>query len=413
MTRISLSYFAAEPDISPEKTIMKYTFLVGSVLLPLLAAVSCEKLDDLPTGPDEAPADSLLTLEGVAKLLSSLPVEAAQLAEVHDAVTSSGSNGYDEEYTMRQLFAAPGSGVGAAKGETKGSYARPLRELIREAVFATRAVETSTVKGDPEAWLQALSTSDFQIYWPFSERWDGRSRPVITFDPLDNSARNEGYECLGDGSFKTLIVDEQMAMERPVWVVNRNSDAGYKTLELLRREDPSWGESGGDLVVRTKAAEGDFKTLILRSFQANRNYDSWFTGASEFFVKCGAVEDFFATTEAELQLYSPSITDFLIVVRRGQTGQTIPFNAVLVSEWTSGLQNCALMLTEDDGGTRTTWKCSAMVKYNSKSYGFELEIPLHSRDDIVWRGSLTRNYIERYSGTTGHFGDVELVLELI
>lgn len=394
---------------------MKHTLFLGSVLLSLIAAASCEKLDDLfKRGEPSSEADSLLSLQGVAKLLAVLPVESAQMAEVHDAVSASDGNGYDEEYTMRQLFDAPGSGVGAPKGETRsGGYARPLRELIREAAFATKAAGSSPVKGDPEAWLKALSDSDFQIYWPYADRWDGHSRPVVTFDPLDNSSRNEGYECQGDGTFKTVVVDEKMAMERPVWVVNHNSDAGYKSLELLRREDPAWGESGGDLVIRSKAGENDFKTLILRSFQTKRNYDSWFTGASEFFIKCGAVEDFYATTEAELRLYSPSITDFMIVVKRNMIGQTIPFNAVLVSEWTGALQNCAFMITEDDGGSRTSWKCSAIVKYNSKSYGFDVELPLNSRDDIVWRGSLSRKYIERYSGTTGHFGDVELVLELI
>jgi hypothetical protein len=54
-----------------------------------------------------------------------------------------------------------------------------------------------------------------------------------------------------------------------------------------------------------------------------------------------------------------------------------------------------------------------MVRYNSKSYGFEIELPLHSRDDIVWRGALTRTYIERNCGAVGHFGDVDLVMDLI
>ena len=47
-----------------------------------------------------------------------------------------------------------------------------------------------------------------------------------------------------------VIVDEEMAGEQPVWVVNRNSDAGYTTLELLRREDPNWGEGGGTIIIK-------------------------------------------------------------------------------------------------------------------------------------------------------------------
>lgn len=155
------------------------------------------------------------------------------------------------------------------------------------------------------------------------------------------------------------------------------------------------------------------KTLILRSFKANRQYDSWFAGASEFFVKVGSVEDFTASTEPELRVYQPFVTDFMIVVRRNQIKEIQPFNAILISEWTDGLQNCALMILEDDGGTRSSWKTSATVKYNSKVYGVEIDIPMNQRDDIVWRGSLTRGFIEKNSGGTVRLGDVELVLELI
>ena len=60
---------------------------------------------------------------------------------------------------------------------------------------------------------------------------------------------NEGYSLGPDGKVTKVLVTEEMAQEQPVWVVNRNSDAEYKTLEMLRREDPSWGQGAGDLVV--------------------------------------------------------------------------------------------------------------------------------------------------------------------
>ena len=135
--------------------------------------------------------------------------------------------------------------------------------------------------------------------------------------------------------------------------------------------------------------------------------------AAEFFVKIGSVEDFTAATEAEMQIYSPSVTDFMIVVKRKYVGQPQPFNAVLVSDWTDQLTHCALMISEDDGGTRTSWKCSAVVKIKSKSYGFEIELPINTRDDIVWRGQLSRRYILANDGAVGHFGDVDLTFELV
>ena len=144
-----------------------------------------------------------------------------------------------------------------------------------------------------------------------------------------------------------------------------------------------------------------------------RNYDSWFAGASEFFVKTGFVEDFTASTEAELKLYNPLITDFMIVVKRSRKGKPQPFNAVLVTEWPEQMTHCAFMITEDDGGTRTEWKCTALVRIASKSYGLEISLPFNSRDDVVWRGQLSSRWIETNSNIVGHFGDVDLTFEVI
>ena len=72
-----------------------------------------------------------------------------------------------------------------------------------------------------------------------------------------------------------------------------------------------------------------------------------------------------------------------------------------------------MMIIEDDGGTKTSWKCSAMVKYNSKSYGFEVDLPYNQRDDIIWRGPLTKTYLEKNSGLSMNYGEVDLVMELL
>jgi len=227
------------------------------------------------------------------------------------------------------------------------------------------------------------------------------------------------FDDAGNYHIEEVLVDEDMAKATPVWVVNRNSDSEYSSLEMLRRQDPDWGVAGGSVVIgyngsTTKAeSDGEIKTLILKDLTAKRNFDPWFAGASEFFVKCGAVEDFTATTEEEMSNYSPSITDFMIIVRRDEVDVKKDFNAVLVSQWTDQLENCAFMLIEDDGGRRTSWQCEANVRVKSKNYGFDIELPFNVKDDIVWRGKLSKKYFERYSGTTGHFGDVDLTFEVV
>ena len=125
------------------------------------------------------------------------------------------------------------------------------------------------------------------------------------------------------------------------------------------------------------------------------------------------MEDFTATTEAEMKLYVPAVTDFMIVVKRSQVGKPQPFNAVLVSDWTDQMLNCAFLITEDDGGTRTDWNCTALVRVASKSYGVEMKIPFNSRDDIVWRGQLAAKWLQANSNVVGHVGDVDLTFEVL
>lgn len=387
------------------------------LMMPLLLA-GCEKLDDkIGDFPDynEEREPASVSLNDLAELFAEVPFGTQQMEEVYEAVLASADNGYDEEYTLRNLFVAPGTGVGEDKLDTKSpvkSYSVPLRDLLAQTV-RERAARTKAAGGDSldaDEYLQALQDSDAQIYWPYFEAWEGDVLPVITFDPGDNSSNNVGYRLVGEGEdrhVEKVTVTEAMAMETPVWVINRNDDAAYTSLQVLRKNDPDWGQ-GGSVTVRTKAEGEGNRTLVLKEFKMINNYDCWFAGASEFFIKAGAVEDFHASTEAELKLYDPAISDFMLVCRRRWRGQIINVNTVLVSEWTSQMDKMAFMVIEDDGGTQTSWKCSAVVKYNSKSYGIELELPFRSWDDIVWRGQLSNYYLTKFSGIRSRFGDVEI-----
>ena len=383
------------------------------ICMPFLLS-SCEIVDDDIEKHVNANDTTYIALEEVAAILSQIPLEPAHLNEVHTAATSSSSNGYDEEYTMRNLFSMPGAGVGDTESKASAMPVRPLRALIEDHVRSKHFTKSSSM--DPDAYLAALMSSDMQIYCPFSDNWNGGSMPVITFDPEDGSYNNIGYRLVveDDGSrhVEEVIVDEEMAKNVPVWVVNRNSDAGYTSLEMLRREDPQWGEGGGAIIVKPKS-KSSVKTLILKEFTMQRNYDSWFAGASEFFVKIGYVDDFTASTEAELKLYNPLVTDFMIVVKRNQVGIPQPFNAILMSDWSDQMQSCAFMITEDDGGTKTEWSGKAKVYVAGKSYGFEVTFPMNMRDEIVWRGELASQWFSQHDGEVWSFGDVDLTFQIL
>ena len=393
----------------------------------MISALSCENVDN---GQEGGQKDIVVIgLDQIASIISSVQLQEEQLQEVHDAVSSSSANGYDEEYTMRHLFETPGAGVGEPASKSPKSYSTPLRDLISEHVRTMAA--TKSVSIDAETFLDVLASSDTQIYWPFSEDWDGETLPIITFDPEDGSHNNIGYRLVSDDSgchVEEVVVDEGLAMTEPVWVINRNSDAGYTSLEVLRWEDPQWGEGGGAIIVKpmdmsmamsssrvqpSQTQRTVSRALILKEFTMKRNYDTWFAGASEFFVKIGYLDNFTASTEAELKIFNPLVTDCMIVVKRKYLGIPQNINAILMSDWSPQMTSSAFMITEDDGGTQTEWTCKAKVFIESKSYGVEITIPINAKDDVVWRGELAHRWIEENSNRAWAFGDVELTFELV
>ena len=105
------------------------------------------------------------------------------------------------------------------------------------------------------------------------------------------------------------------------------------------------------------------------------------------------------------------ILNFLLRMVFGAIGIQI-INAVLISDWTDQVDNCAFMIIEDDGGKQTSWECTALVRIESKSYGIEIDLPFKTRDDIVWRGSLSARYLEAHSNVPENFGDVTVTFEI-
>ena len=383
-------------------------------------SASCERMDSVSdvivSEPSEVLSSDGLSSEAVARMLSGLPLTLDQAREVHAGVLSSSRNGYDEEYPFSVLFTTPGLGVGDELLSTKAvsDYPVSLGSLISGSSESLPGTRSSGV-------VEALSESGLQIYWPYAEDWDGVTLPVITFDPATvslpgSSARvddgtNVGFlrEMLPGGSWivKELTVDEEYARTHPVWVVNRNEDSGCMTPQMLQALYPERVAPA-----QTRAGD-DCRTLVLKEFKAHRNYDPWFAGGSEFFVKCGALNGFTAKTEEEIKLYSPSVTDLMINVKRKQVGKAVRFNTVIVSEWTPQLEECAFLIVEDDGGKQTSWKANGLVKIKSRSYGFEVEIPFRRNDDLVWRGKLSSNYFEKYNGKPNRFGDVSVTFSFL
>lgn len=384
------------------------------MMAAVLSAVSCQKGQYIIEDGSCMPADpAALRLEEIAAFLSDAVSDPEVLDEVHSAVAESYSHGYDEEYLFSNVVGCPGRGTGYKGTKADGTSPGALfRNMVATVGGQTGFPGTDVKSGiDAGAFMDSLAASDIQIYWPYSERWDGETEPVVTFDHGEDRDWNYGFilrsDALGNKVVSRVIVDEEYAKDNPVWVVNLNKDRHYVPLM------PAGGaQAASSADIPTRSGETIY-SLMLRSFTALTNYDCWLAGASEYFIKVGAIENFTASTEAEMALFSPTITDFYIVVRRGEVGVPKEINTIMVSDWTLQMSSIALMIIEDDGGKKTSWDTEIMVKINSKSYGVTLSIPLNTRDDIVWRGSLSSRYLFATDASHTKFNDVLVDIEIV
>jgi hypothetical protein len=389
-----------------------------TLLLPAVCALaisSCETaLKDSPT-PSQA-ADELCSLQGVAKMLAALPIGEEQFAEVYNAVSSSSANGYDEEYMLCDLLSSPGAGVGdnpATRSAAKERYSFPLKDMISD--YLASYSSTKAGEKDVQDYLDELSASGIQIYWPYSEEWDGEEPPLITFNPGYGGESNYDMD-------NSVLIDEELASKRPVWVINSNDDSDFTPMQLFITKSNSTTENLSDRSSSPFSSAGnssnsndvspDLHNLYMKDFTMHRHYDTWFAGASEFFIKCGALSLIPASNIDDIRNYIPEVTDLMIVVKRRHVGKKIPFNALLLSGFTEELKQIAFLITESDGGTRTSWKCQARVMIKSRSYGVDIDLPFYTQDDIVWRGPISLDYLRKCGSDTGHFGDVDITFEV-
>ena len=112
---------------------MKRVIQLAYVLILVLIGLqfcSCERLDNDPTKHISDSDPEYIELQEVVEILTLLPISTDHLGEVHAAVSASSSNGYDEEYTMTNLFTLPGGGVGDKQTRANRSYAQPMRDMI-------------------------------------------------------------------------------------------------------------------------------------------------------------------------------------------------------------------------------------------------------------------------------------------
>lgn len=147
-----------------------------------------------------------------ARAMTALNLDEEIVKEIHDAVSRSVACGLDEVYFFNE----------ALDNKSK-VYAAPadFGRLLKRKLEAFP--ENTAVKYIKEFWENYADKDRFQIYWPYSENWDGKTMPLIAAKSVVYSVSESGLFVMED-----LLTDEY-AKNNPVIVIN---DSPLKYSEL-------------------------------------------------------------------------------------------------------------------------------------------------------------------------------------
>lgn len=388
-----------------------FLFLIAAVFtVPII--FSCSSEDEIPDIP-ETGALSLQSglaeheqsspeLARVATLFTSILLDQEVCNEVYNAVSTALNYGLDEEYKFAEIMNPENSKITLRSSGSSLLYDRISRQL------SDGLRSGSVEEADKNDLLGILSDEQLQIYWPYSEDWDGKSLPVVTFDPQNGKEWNFGYKqtLLPDGSFRTdtVIIDEDFARSHPVWVINKSNTPYEKLPAFSNNEFVANGvlyasEANNRYMERQQnelSAAGDpVYAVKIGRFKAHKNYDDLFNGGSEFVIRMGAMDKFEITSVDDLRRANPYVS--MIKVNRSRKDisnkKWADVNAIMISDSKPNDIDIAFMLLEEDQGSERNWETELILKLFSKEYSIKVKLPFKSGDDMIYQTHYSRNFI--------------------
>lgn len=243
-----------------------------------------------------------------------------------------------------------------------------------------------------------LIDNDIQIYWPYSENWDGRQIPVITFAPLDENATEVmAYRTNKDGNIDSLIVNEDYAMKYPVWVINKNK-LSYDDLPNFIKGKISKNNviylqiSKKSEIIQRVSNELPLNdstyvySIYIGSMRAERQWDTWVAGGSEFKFKMVGSRKTITGVEGDYSMATVTAPAFS---RKNINDKvTKSLNSLINIDWGVRETINGFALWEEDGGS-----ASQTVKFDIGYDKIKVngEFKIGGVDDLIYQIGLDRS----------------------
>lgn len=363
---------------------MKFTnllFIVG--VMGLIISCSSDELDSRFQEKDVIFTKSFdndtFDLSEIANLMATVDFTEEVMNEIKLGVEHSLHYGQDETYRFRDMIYCDSSKI----------YRKSTSILI-DQIKSMNVVDINKGK-----LLNYLSDNDIQIYWPYSKRWDGKSKPIITFC-YENESQSVGYYLVNrsDGMYTldSVIVDEDFIKKNTVWVINRNH-ISYEDLPCF--EDGEYSKNG--IFYHSEAAmlalnmqkgkSTSSGAVYIGNINCLNTHDGGLSGGPELKFSWGHVSTMMTPTT--------HVNTFHKTLTKDEVKVELQINYCIQPAWDQYAKTNYLLVTErDGGGSKTLKKELTYISWvDSKEYNIEVSVPYEKNDDFLFDQILNRDDI--------------------
>lgn len=373
------------------KTLTK--FATVAILVAGMLTTACRNED---TVGDFTPENENITKTNVVELLKEIYIDDALAQEVHSYVTNALASGHDEEIRFTKILSDQ------TRNNGQSIMAERLKQLVTEHV-ATR----NNNDGFDTDMLKTLANSDFIIYWPYSDDWDGCEMPTLVAAPENEDAEEAyGIKIVQEGdviSYEKVLVNEEYTMQHPVWVVNKKKEETGVVYAPT-----SYMDDYGPVRQSVKRSAGNpLYVWKMTGMRVTSHHDGVFYGGDEYDIQ---------VVYPKLPGYAEITAKFRVEFSRKEIrkGRWKFPNILLNTNWREEQVTNALIILESDDGNPITIGATVTAKLDDGTQvGTTTSITITDDDDIICVQPIDRDYALQNEGYYFDGGSVIVAAPII
>lgn len=361
------------------KTITRINTVIIAVILLTLFNVLCSCTSD--QDEQKAIAESITDqdLECLSKVFSIVCLDDNTRKEINQFVIESIRRGLDEQLYFKDIYCAKSKDTRSRNN----SYSNLEKRINAALSIASGTRSLSMASKDLSS---ILKNEDMELYWPYSENWDGIESPVVTFAPIDDRIIDDVIAYAYDeelNSFVELMVNESYAMNHPVWVIRLSETPYNESICVLGNC------SNSDLRLTRTGNTGH--CWQMDSLQCTYQYDSWLLGGPDFrfIIAYPAGEGYVAATTEFRQNFTRSEVNNEIWKKYPSLSR--PLN----QDWSVSQITNHLQLVEEDrnNGNSTTLTFSVKALIAGVEVNSSISLPISLYDEHIASEVFSRSYV--------------------